>query len=128
MGDGKGKYPYSFDARFAFRSSFKTLHAEDLPISNAPSMNPLHPSAQLQIRRKKISKSPTSPLEHKDLLSIRKNATPVLFILPQSIQIILLPAHRERTPRSLRKLIISPIMPKHLFRIELWISLLIVEF
>jgi hypothetical protein len=53
MGDWKGKYPYSFDARFAFRSSFKTLHAEDLPISNAPSMNPLHPSAQLQIRRKK---------------------------------------------------------------------------
>jgi hypothetical protein len=55
MGDGKGKYPYSFDARFAFRSSFKTLHAEDLPISNAPSMNPLHPSAQLQIRRKRLA-------------------------------------------------------------------------
>jgi hypothetical protein len=33
--------------RLASRSAFKTLQAEDRPISKAPSMKPLHPSAQL---------------------------------------------------------------------------------
>src|ERR1700753_558075 len=104
MRDGKGICNYNFDVRLASRSSFRTLQAEDLPISKAPSMNPLHPSAQLH---KSISKSSPLNQEHITLLRIRKNTAPALFIFPQSIQIILLPAHWERTPRSLRKLIIS---------------------